>query len=245
MFPALRYTDWPWGHPASYAVGTGSSVPQGKAVKVEDSNSPPYSAEVKNEWSCYLYFPICFYDLHMHNFTLLSIWIIMGHALAAHCFKIHFASSTKQLLCFRYPTKPSVRSVLYTCCMPRPSPNLILLTIYAEQCRSVLSALYGLCVVMSGYGCVPEYLGCSHDMCHGGGCCFCFYHHIPTSSVCVTRTVRVLLAICDCCGDALTTSCRVILTASCLQFPLETPTAVFCELSLCCLIPQFELQWWL
>ena len=77
------------------------------------------------------------------------------------------------------PTKTSVRSVLYMCCMPRPS----LLTLYAEQYSSVLSALCSLLqrlAVMSGY--VPKYLGGRHDMNHGGGCCFCFYHRIPPSS---------------------------------------------------------------
>jgi len=114
----------------------------------------------------YLHFPIRFYDVYMRNYTLLSIWIILVHALTACCFKIHLISSHSLLVlpscCIvsGIPTKPSVHSVLYTCCMPGPSlPHLILLTIYAEQCRSVTSALYS-----SLRGCVPEYLECSHDM---------------------------------------------------------------------------------
>jgi hypothetical protein len=45
-------------HPASYPMGTGGSFPGGKARPGRDTDhSPPYSAEVKNEYELYLLFP--------------------------------------------------------------------------------------------------------------------------------------------------------------------------------------------
>jgi hypothetical protein len=81
-------------------------------------------------------------------------------------------------------TKLYVHSVfLYMCCMPRPSLlHLIFLTIYAEQYSSVSSALYTFLQHLVMNGCGPEYLGFSNGVSHGAGCCFCFYHYIPTSS---------------------------------------------------------------
>jgi hypothetical protein len=107
----------------------------------------------------------------------------MVHALTAYCFKIHFAILPWLLvlpsccLVSGIPTKPSVHSVLYTCCMPRPflppfdPPDTICWTV---QISTVCIIQF---VVMSGCGCVSKCLGCSQ----GGGSCFCFYCHIPTS----------------------------------------------------------------
>jgi hypothetical protein len=45
-------------HPASCTMGTGGPFPGGKARPGRDADhSPPYSAEVKNEWELYLLFP--------------------------------------------------------------------------------------------------------------------------------------------------------------------------------------------
>ena len=58
----------------SYLLGTRGCLPGGKRPTREAAHCSPFSAEVKNEWSC-TYTPIFLHGLYREDFTLIFTYI--------------------------------------------------------------------------------------------------------------------------------------------------------------------------
>ena len=58
----------PEAHPASYAMGTGF-FPGARRLESKVHHSPPYNAEIKNEWSHISTLPTCLHGMGRKNFT--------------------------------------------------------------------------------------------------------------------------------------------------------------------------------
>jgi len=65
----LKSQTGPGAHPASYSVGVEGSSLEVKLQGYEDDQSPPNSAEVKNEWSYTATPPTSLHGVDMGNFT--------------------------------------------------------------------------------------------------------------------------------------------------------------------------------
>jgi len=60
-------------HPAYYLMGTRDSFPRSKVARYEADRSPPFSAKVKNVWSCT--------SIPLVPWTLVTQWIHLHGAL--------------------------------------------------------------------------------------------------------------------------------------------------------------------
>ena len=65
-------------HPASWSFGTGVLSREIKGPKRDVDHSPPFSAEVKNEWSCTSINPIRFRGVDRDNVALLYQFVAFG-----------------------------------------------------------------------------------------------------------------------------------------------------------------------
>jgi hypothetical protein len=69
IFPLASVQTSSGAHPASRTMDPGGPFPGAKARPGRDADhSPPYSAEVKNEWELYLLSPKCLHGMYCDSF---------------------------------------------------------------------------------------------------------------------------------------------------------------------------------
>jgi len=106
-FPSTTVRPSSGAHQTSYSMGTGffSGV---KRPKRFVDHCPPYSAEVKNEWS-YTSIPVlCLHDVDSHGFTF-----VYSDIYPTACNDTQFINFWKLLYMFRVVPPPIIRSTYY------------------------------------------------------------------------------------------------------------------------------------
>jgi hypothetical protein len=87
----------PGAHPASYSMGTGGSFLRGKVTGREINRSPPFRAEVKNEWR-YMSCPPCAFIACAETLPALCLtWVASVRHLK---FVWPYNKNVKVLVCF-------------------------------------------------------------------------------------------------------------------------------------------------